>query len=98
MGIFGQKVGEDIAEKIIETEDCMSMAMLIALGQHKEKVVDFLNTKIKPEAYYHCDRYWILLYELASDCPQFKRYRGDSGLKFLMEKKVHFIKPIEVKN
>ena len=98
MGICGQKVGKDLAERIIETGDCMSMAMLIALGQHKEKVVDFLNTKIDPDAYYHCDRYWLLLHELASDCPRFKKYRGDSGLKFLMEKKVHFIKPTEAEN
>ena len=98
MGIGGQKVSEDLAERIIETRDCMSMAMLIALGQHKEKVVDFLNAEIDPDAYYHCDRYWILLHELVSDCPQFKKYRGDSGLKFLMEKKVHFIKPIDAEN
>ena len=98
IGICGQRVNDDLATEIIETEDCMSMAMLIALGQHKEKVVDFLNTKIGPDAYYHCDRYWLLLYELASDCPRFKRYRGDSGLKFLIENKVNFIKPIEAEN
>ena len=98
MGIGGQKLGDDLAKRIIETGDCMSIAMLIALRQHEEKVVDFLNTKIDPDAYYHCDRYWILLHELASDCPQFKHYRGDSGLKFLIEKKVHFIKPIDEEN
>ena len=98
MGIWGQKIDNHFAKKIIETGDCMSMAMLIALKQHKEKVVDFLNTEIRHDSYYHCDRYWILLHELASDCPQFKKYRGDSGLKFLMEKKVHFVKPIEAEN
>ena len=97
MGIGDQKVSDDLAEKIIETADCMSMAMLIALKQHKEKVVDFLTT-IPTDSYYHCDRYWILIHELVSDCPEFKRYRGDSGLKFLMEKKVHFVKAIEAKN
>ena len=70
------------------------MGMLVALKQHREKVIDFLNDTIAPDAYHHCDRYWILLRELEADCPQFKRYRGDSGLKFLIEKKVHFIKPI----
>ena len=98
MGIIGQKVSNDLAEKIIETGDCMSMAMLIALSQHKEKVVNFLNTRIVHDSYHQCDQYWILLHELASDCPQFKRYRGDSGLKFLMEKNVHFIKPVDPKN
>lgn len=96
MGIMGQKVSADLVDEIVKTEDCMSMAMLIALKQHMEKVVDFLNT-IQPDSYHHCDRYWILLRELEADCPQFKRYRGDSGLKFLIEKKVHFIKPINAR-
>ena len=98
MGIKGQKVSVDLAEEIIGTRDCMSMAMLIALKQHREKIVDFLDTKITHDSYYLCDQYWILIHELTADCPQFKRYRGDSGLKFLMENKVHFIKPIDAKS
>lgn len=97
MGICGQKVSDEFAKKIIETGDCMSMGVLIALKQQKEKVVEFLNTAIAPDSYYHCDRYWILIRELEADCPQFKKYRGDSGLKFLIEKKVHFIKPINAR-
>ena len=76
----------------------MSIAMLIALKQHREKVVDFLNTTIACDSYYHCDQYWILIHELTADCSKFKPYRGDSGLKFLMEKKVRFVKSIESKN
>ena len=98
MGIKGQKVSDYLAKEIIRTRDCMSMAMLIALKQHREKVVDFLNTTIACDSYYHCDQYWILIHELTADCPQFKRYQGDSGLKFLMEKKVRFVKSIESKN
>ncbi len=98
MGIVGQKVSDDLAEKIIGAADCMSMAMLIALKQHREKVVDFLNTTIACDSYYHCDQYWILIHELTADCSKFKPYRGDSGLKFLMEKKVRFVKSIESKN
>ena len=67
---------------------------LLPLKQDRKKVIDFLNDTIAPDSYHHCDRYWILLRELEADCPEFKRYRGDSGLKFLIEKKVHFIKPI----
>ncbi len=98
MGIKGQKVSDDLAEKIIGTKDCMSMAMLIALKQHREKVVDFLNTTIDCDSYYHCDQYWILIHELTADCSKFKPYRRDSGLKFLVEKKVCFVKSIESKN
>ena len=98
LGITGQKVSADLAKTIIGTKDCMSIAMLIALKQHREKVVDFLNTTIACDSYYHCDQYWILIHELTADCSKFKPYRGDSGLKFLMEKKVRFVKSIESKN
>ena len=97
MGICGQKVCDHSAKAIIETEDCMSMGMLIALNQHQEKVVDFLDKEINPDSEYDCDQYWILIHELAPDCPQFNYYRGESGLKFLRDKKVRFIKPINTK-
>ena len=94
MGISGQKLSENLAEDIIVTKDCMSMGMLLALNQHKDMVIDFLNNSIDPNLEYDCDQYWILLHELAPVCPKFNHYRGVSGLKFLREKDVHFIKPI----
>ena len=94
MGICNLAVSDELAKTIIETEDCMSMGMLIALNQHREKVVDFLDNKINACSEYDCDQYWILIHELAPDCRKFNRYRGESGLKFLRGKNVHFIKPI----
>ena len=92
MGICGQEISSEVAEEITEIGDCMSMGMLIALKQQRKKVIDFLNNTIAPDSYHHCDRYWILLRELEADCPQFRPYRGDSGLKFLIEKKSTFYK------
>ena len=94
MGICGKEISDEIAKLVIETKDCMSMGMLIALNQHKDKVIDFLNHTIDPDSEYDCDQYWILLHELAPACPKFNYYRGVSGLKFLREKNVHFIQPI----
>ena len=94
MGICDLAVSEKLAKAIIETEDCMSMGMLIALNQHREKVIDFLDNKINARSEYDCDQYWILIHEVAPDCRKFNRYRGESGLKFLREKNVRFIKPI----
>ena len=94
MGICNIVVSDELANAIIETEDCMSMGMLIALNQHREKVVGFLDNKIDSYSEYDCDQYWILIHELAPACPQLNYYRGASGLKFLREKSVHFIKPI----
>ena len=87
-------VSDEVARDIIETEDCMSMGRLIALNQHREKVIDFLDDKIDACSEYDCDQYWILIHELAPACSQFNDYRGASGLKFLREKNVHFIKPV----
>ena len=94
MGICNLAVSDELAKTIIETQDCMSMGILIALNQHREKVVGFLDNKIDSCSEYDCDQYWILIHELAPACPQFNYYRGESGLKFLREKNVHFIKPI----
>ena len=94
MGISGNEISDELANAVIETKDCMSMGMLIALNQHKDKVINFLNHTIDPESEYDCDQYWILLHELVPACPKFNYYRGVSGLKFLIEKNVHFIQPI----
>ncbi len=96
MSICDEEISDHIAQKVIKTRDCMSMGMLLALNQHKGKVIDFLNNnkKIDPDSKYDCDQYWILLHELAPACPKFNSYRGESGLKFLKSKDVRFIKPI----
>ena len=95
MGICGQKLSDEFAEDILATKDCMSIGMLIALNQHKDKVIDFVDNAVDSDSEYTCDQYWILLHELAPDCPKFNQYRGQSGLKFLREKNVRFIKPME---
>ena len=97
MGICGLTVNEKLAETIIETNDCMSMGMLIALNQHQEKVIDFLYN-IRPRSNYNLDQYWILFYELAPGGKEFDNYFEKSGLKFLKDKNVRFINSIEGKN
>ena len=94
MAICGESISDELADAVINTKDCLSIGMLLALNQHKDKVIDFLNDTIDPNFDYDCDQYWILLHELAPDCPTFNQYREESGLKFLNEKGVHFIKPI----
>ena len=92
ISISDQKVSDDFANDIVETEDCMSMGMLIALNQHKEKVVEYLDKNIRPNSKHDCDQYWLLIHELAPDCPQFNDYREKSGLEFLRSKNVHFVR------
>ena len=96
MSICNQELNEGFATAIVKTRDCMAMGMLIALNQHREKVIEFLNTEIDPDIKYDCDQYWLLIHELALDCPRFDCYREESGLEFLRSKNVSFIKPIDM--
>ena len=93
MGICGQVISDKLAKSIITTKDCMSIGMLIALKQHQEKVIAFLND-IKNKSNYNLDQYWILLHELTPNSKEFNNYVEKSGLKFLREKNVQFIKSI----
>lgn len=93
MGICGITVSEKLSETIIETNDCMSMGMLIALKQHEHKVCTFLND-LKLKTNYNLDQYWILLHQLAPSGKIFDNYLEKSGLKFLRDNNVEFIKPV----
>ncbi len=95
MTICGEAISDQLAEDVVKTRDCMSMGMLLAANQHRDKVIDFLDDTVDPNLEYDCDQYWILIHELAPDCPTFDQYRNKSGLKFLKDKNVHFIKRIE---
>jgi hypothetical protein len=90
LGMCNENIDVTLADAIIKTEDCMSMAMFIALRQHQEKVAEFLN-KQNPESEYDCDQNWILIHELAKKSDKFEKYREKSGLNILWENGVHFI-------
>ena len=93
MTLCKQDIEAKDASEIVETEDCMSMAMLVSLNQHEAKVSEFLEERIAPNSEYDCDRYWILIHELQymlSD--RFKRYVSDCGFGFLNEEGVSLVK------
>jgi len=94
MGICGKSIDVKLAEDVIATKDCMSMAMLIAIDQHKKKVAMFLNDYCDPNSEYDCDRYWILIHELSKETKKFENYRKKSGLTLLRHRDVHFVFPI----
>lgn len=91
-GILNKKISDKLADSVIKTEDCMAIAMLISINQHQEKVINFLNN-LDPKSEYDCDKYWILHHELAG-CNKFDKYREESGLKYLYDNNIHFVKPI----
>jgi len=98
MGICGKTIDDQLADEVISSKDCIPMATFIALDQHKEKVVRFLNDNCDLNSEYDYDKYWILLHELSEETEKFNHYRESSGLKLLSDKKVHFVMPIQEDN
>ena len=95
VGISNKQISADLADKVVETRDCMAMGMLISLNQHEDKIIRFLEKSIDPsvDPPYDCDRYWILIHELSDKLSEkFKKYLKECGFDFLREREVHFIK------
>ena len=84
-----------MAHAIIETGDCVAMAMLIALDEHRDKVVEFVNGLPITDRY-ALDSYWILVYELRDLIDnRYSCYLHESGLNTLGDSDVSFVRSIE---
>ena len=80
----------DLAEAVIETDDCMVIASLWAIEQGEEDVIAFVRTKLaRTEEEY--DRYWLLVHEVGDKAPETQSYRERTGLQLLADKEVSFI-------
>ena len=82
MGICDQELNEEFATKIVKTQDCMAMGMLIALNQHREKVVEFLNIEINTDLKYDCDQYWVLFMNWHRTAPNLTIIEKNRGWNF----------------
>jgi hypothetical protein len=58
------EITEEIANKIIETNDALAILTLFWTGQHTEVVTKFCNALITRNDLYEKDCYWVLLYQL----------------------------------
>jgi hypothetical protein len=95
LGRLEHHVPESLAEKIIDTDDCMSILSLYwAAKEHSQFVVDYANSIDKAHLY-ELDRYWMLLYQMFFDSlmdnpyaadPTFQTLR-DEGVSFLLDRK-----------
>ena len=93
MGMSGYQIDDALATSVIETRDCMSMAMLLAISQHQEKVIEFLMT-LATATNYDRDQYWILIHELADKVGVHLKYINETGLSLLRDNGVSFIRPL----
>lgn len=94
-----EKVGPDLAKKIVASGDCMGMAMLVATGEDSSMVTDFVR-QLDGKHPYELDKYWLLIYELTRS-GHLKRsdlegYFDQSGFKVLADEGVEFIKPVSI--
>lgn len=76
---------------IVETRDCMAIASLWAIGQAKNRVIDFVSDFDPGGDGRACDRYWLLIHEVGDEAEGTQRYREETGLQLLADEKVSFI-------
>ncbi|GAB2879274.1 antiviral reverse transcriptase Drt4 [Microbulbifer echini] len=60
------RLSENIVDKIIETQDCISITMLYLIGGCEDKVIKFAN-QIVSQDLYAIDEQWLLLYQMFLD-------------------------------
>lgn len=70
-------VSDDIAEKIINTEDCMSITTLYSTGGHEIKIIDFAKNVMNKDLF-SIDEHWLLLYQLFYDKKITNPYENES--------------------
>ncbi|NVO74244.1 antiviral reverse transcriptase Drt4 [Photobacterium damselae] len=63
---YDSSVDSKLAERIIATQDCMSILTLYLYDSHKDKVEKFAN-EVLARTLFDIDQYWILLYQLYFD-------------------------------
>jgi len=94
-GLVGFSMLEEIASEIIESLDCMSIAMLLSFSEHESLVLEFVNS-LEDRPDYDKDQYWILIHQLGSQLTTKKllQYYNKTGLELLADKGVYFINKI----
>jgi hypothetical protein len=91
MNLFGQVPSEELVQKIIESKDCISIAFLLLYEEYKKHVIDFVKS-LNTSSDYSMDQYWLIIHELNAEIPLLKEYRQKTGLEYLFNNGVHFIK------
>lgn len=87
-------IDNKLLEKIIETNDCISILMLSLLGNYKDFGVEYCQSIIKNKNPYDIDKYWLLMYQLFYDGKIGNPYEEQCDkktFKRLKEKRVSFL-------
>lgn len=93
LGRVKHELSEELAKKLIETDDALAILTLYWAGDtHKKMVVDYASS-LDQEDLHQLDRYWILLYQLFFDRRIDNPYPSEKCFEVLRDKGVSFMLP-----
>ena len=87
---YGLLISYEVAEKVIESKDCLGILMLYQFECYDSEVLNFTNNLDFNYAY-ELDQYWMLLYQLFFDGMISNPYQNDKTFDILRENDVSFI-------
>jgi len=90
---IGETISDEIANKIVNIEDCVSMVILSLFIDHKPKVIKFCN-KLKKNDLYTLDKFWLLLYQLYHSGDLVNFYGSDKCFEIMKANNVNFVKTL----
>jgi len=93
-GLIDMPISQEMAGNIIESKDCMAMAMLLAMNQHKDMLINYVRS-LSDKTDYDVDQFWILIHIFGDKLTdrQLVTYYNESGLRFLADKDIRFVDP-----
>ena len=83
------KISDEVASKVIESEDCIAICVLYHIGSANGLVIDFAKN-IAEKGNFEKDKYWILLYQLYRNGKIKSPYRDDT-FSILLKNGVNFM-------
>lgn len=86
----GYIIDSATAKNIVNTEDCLSMALLALDKTHRPEVIKFTKS-LKRNDLYTLDRYWLLLYQLYVSGDITNPYSSENIFKILKDDDVNFV-------
>ena len=92
--IYDVDIEQSIAERIIDSEDCLSLLFLYLSNDSnlRDNVVDFVDKRDRDDLY-ELDRLWILLYQMYFDGNAGTIYKEDETFDIMKSEGVNFISP-----
>ncbi len=90
---YSLMVSYEVAEKVIESKDCLGILMLYQIGCYDAEIIGFISN-LDFDDPCGLDQYWILLYQLFFDGKIDNPYQSENAFDILKSEDVSFIERI----